>query len=103
MARKRSHEGFVLLPRDHEKYFSAATTNAITADDYDRFMKGKKEYTIEELKARIPVEYHSEIEIEVFVKQDADKLRSRNWRAWKMLPDIFDDEIDEVRNVTEQG
>lgn len=73
MARKRSHEGFVLLPRDHEKYFSAATTNAITADDYDRFMKGKKEYTIEELKARIPVKYHSEIE--VFVKQDADKLR----------------------------
>ena len=26
-----------------------------------------------------------------------------NWRVWKMLPDIFDDEIDDIRNVTEQG
>jgi hypothetical protein len=36
-------------------------------------MKGKKDYTMDELKQRVPARYHSEIE--VFIKQDADKLR----------------------------
>ena len=73
MARRRDHHGYVMLPRDHGKYFSSTTTNAITSDDFDRFMKGEKEYTIAELKKRVPREYHSEIE--VFIRQDADKLR----------------------------
>ena len=74
LARRHTHDGFVMLPRDHEKHFSAATTNAITTDDWDSFMKGKKDYTMDELKQRVPAQYHSEIE--VFIKQDADKLRS---------------------------
>ena len=39
-----------MLPRDHEKHFTTATTNTITADDYDRFMQGKTNYSMEELK-----------------------------------------------------
>ena len=73
LARKPKNDGFVMLPRDHEKHFAAATTNAITADDYDYFMQGKKNYSMEELKKKVPAKYHSEIE--VFVKQEADKLR----------------------------
>jgi hypothetical protein len=73
LARKPKNDGFVMLPRDHEKHFAATTTNAITADDYDYFMQGKKNYSMEELKKKVPAKYHSEIE--VFVKQEADKLR----------------------------
>jgi hypothetical protein len=73
LARKSKNDGFVTLPRDHEKHFAATTTNAITADDYDYFMQGKKSYSMEELKKKVPAKYHSEIE--VFVKQEADKLR----------------------------
>jgi len=73
LAKKHTHEGFVMLPRDHEKYFCASTTNAITADDYDHFLKDKKKYSLEDLKTRVPKEYHSEID--VFIKQDADTLR----------------------------
>jgi hypothetical protein len=65
------NDGFFMLPRDHE-HFAAATTNAITADDYDHFMQGKKNYSMEELK-KVPAKYHSEIK--VFVKKEADKLR----------------------------
>jgi hypothetical protein len=65
------NDGFFMLPRDHE-HFAAATTNAITADDYDHFMQGKKNYSMEELKT-VPAKYHSEIK--VFVKKEADKLR----------------------------
>jgi hypothetical protein len=36
-------------------------------------MQGKKNYSMEELKKMVPAKYHSEIE--VFVKQEADKLR----------------------------
>ena len=72
LARKKDHHGFMLLPRDKEKYFSAATTNAVTADDYEKFMKGKQQYTREEIKKKVPQKYHSELE--VFMKQDADQL-----------------------------
>jgi hypothetical protein len=74
LARRRDHDGFLMQPRDNQKYFSATTTNAVTSEDYEHFMKGKPSYTIEELKQRVPKKYHSEIE--VFLKQDADKLRS---------------------------
>jgi hypothetical protein len=60
----------MLLPRDKEKYFSAATTNAVTAEDYEKFMKGKQQYTREEIKKKVPQKYHSELK--VFMKQDAD-------------------------------
>ena len=73
MARRKDHDGFLMQPKDDQKYFSAATTNTITSDDYDRFMKGKPSYTIDELKQRVPEKYHSVIE--VFLKQDADKPR----------------------------
>jgi hypothetical protein len=42
-----------MLPRDQE-HFAAATTNAITADEYDHFMQGKKNFSMEELKRSPP-------------------------------------------------
>jgi hypothetical protein len=62
-----------MLPRDYEKHFAATTSNAITADDYDYFMQGKKDYSMGELNKKVLAKYHSEIE--VFVKQEADKSR----------------------------
>ena len=44
------NDGFFMLPRDHE-HFAAAT---IIADDYDHFMQGKKNYSMEELKRSPP-------------------------------------------------
>jgi hypothetical protein len=49
LAKRKAHHGFMFLPRDHGKYFCAATTNTVTADDYDKFMKGKPTYTQEKL------------------------------------------------------
>jgi hypothetical protein len=46
LARKKDHHGFMFTPKDDdEKHFCASTTNAVTADDYDKFMKGKPTYT----------------------------------------------------------
>jgi len=72
LARKSDHHGFMLTPKDNEKYFCASTTNAVTTDDYDTFMKGKPTYSRAELLARVPAQFHSEIE--VFIKSNADKL-----------------------------
>jgi hypothetical protein len=73
LARKKDHHGFMFTPKDDdEKHFCASTTNAVTADDYDKFMKGKPTYTREELLAMVPKKYHSEIN--VFMKSDANKL-----------------------------
>jgi hypothetical protein len=45
LARKKDHHGFMFTPKDDdEKHFCASTTNAVTADNYDKFMKGKPTY-----------------------------------------------------------
>jgi transposase InsO family protein len=72
LARKADHPGFLLTPKDDGKYFCSSTTNAVTTDDYNIFMKGKPTYSWEELLARVPRKYHSEIK--VFLKKNADKL-----------------------------
>ena len=71
MVRKKDHEGYLWTPREH-KTFCATTTGAVTSKDYDKFMKGKPEYSREELLKKIPSEYHSMIE--VFMKHKADEL-----------------------------
>ena len=50
----------------------ASTTSHVTPEDFDKFMKGKPEYTREKLLEKIPKEYHSVID--VFMKCDADML-----------------------------
>ena len=47
-------------------------TNCVAQEDYKKFMKGKQEYTWEELLEKVPKEYHSMID--VFMKRDADIL-----------------------------
>ena len=46
--------------------------SSIVPDDYDKFMKGKPEYTWEELLKKVPKKYHSVID--VFMKCDTDML-----------------------------
>jgi hypothetical protein len=41
-------------------------------EDYDKFMAGALKYTLEELKKRVPREYHSMIK--VFIKEEANQL-----------------------------
>jgi hypothetical protein len=48
------------------------TTSGISSEDHAKFLKTKPDYTIEQLKGRVPKEYHEEIE--VFVRKNADKL-----------------------------
>jgi hypothetical protein len=45
LARKADHHGFLLTPKDDGKYFCSSTTNAVTTDDYNIFMKGKPTYS----------------------------------------------------------
>ncbi|THC87525.1 hypothetical protein EYZ11_013030 [Aspergillus tanneri] len=59
-------------PRTKEKYFCATTTGAVRPEDYDKFMEGSPSYTIEELKQRVPPEYHKVLQ--VFIKEEADTL-----------------------------
>jgi hypothetical protein len=72
LARKADHHGFMHTPKDNKKYFCASTTNAVTTDNYNTFIKGKPTYSREELLAKVPQKYHSKIE--VFIKSIADKL-----------------------------
>ena len=46
--------------------------NSIVPDNYNKFMKGKPEYSREELLKKVPKEYHSVIDI--FMKRDAEML-----------------------------
>jgi hypothetical protein len=62
----------MLTLKDNKKYFCAFTTNAITTDDYNIFIKGKPTYSRAELLARVPPQFYSKIK--VFIKSNADKL-----------------------------
>ena len=72
MVRKKDHEGYLWVPRETKKALCATITGAVTSGDYDKFMKGKPEYTREELLKRVPAAYHSVID--VFMKHKADEL-----------------------------
>ena len=69
---QKDHETFLWVYTGTGKHLAATTTEGIAPDDYDHFMKGKKTYTREELLARVPEKYQSEIA--AFMKQEADKL-----------------------------
>ena len=71
-AKKKDHEGYLWIPQEKTKACCATTTGAVTSRDYDKFMKGKLEYTREELLKRVPAAYHSVIE--VLMKHKADEL-----------------------------
>jgi hypothetical protein len=49
-----------------------AVLGKIKSENHDKFLKEKPEYLIDELKKRIPKEYHSEIEL--FMREKADEL-----------------------------
>ena len=50
----------------------ASTINSTVLNNYNKFIKGKPEYTWEELLKKVPKKYHSIID--VFMKHDADVL-----------------------------
>ena len=50
----------------------ASIINSIVFDNFDKFMKGKPDYTQEELFKKVPKEYHSMINI--FMKRGTDML-----------------------------
>ena len=87
MARKKDHEGYLWIPRvstndctkkccagvaNNTRKWCANTTSHVAQEDYEKFMKGKPEYTCEKLLEKVPKEYHSVIDI--FMKCDADML-----------------------------
>jgi hypothetical protein len=72
LAKRRDHHGFLMTPRTNEKYLCTATTGAVQAADYDKFMKGGADYTVEELKQKVPEQYHSVLQ--VFMKDQANVL-----------------------------
>ena len=60
------------INRYENKMLAVTTINAVTLEDHEKFMEKKIEYTLEELKKRVPEAYHCEIE--VFMRTEADKL-----------------------------
>ena len=57
MTKRKDHEGYLRIPQEMTKACYATTTVAVTSGDYDNFMKGKPEYTREELLKRVPAAY----------------------------------------------
>jgi hypothetical protein len=84
IAQRRDHDGILMQPKDDQKHFRATTTNVITSDDYDQFMKDKPSYA-ETTCARGPEKYHSVNE--VFL--DADKPRPHGPEPWKITRSNF--------------
>ncbi len=73
----------------------AIATNKISSDDHAKFLKTKSEYIIEQLKNRVLEKYHEEIE--VFVRQNVDKL-TRHRKKDHEINLKFESEISYVRN-----
>lgn len=67
MVKRKGWEGYLWSPREKEAKYSAMSTSA---EDHSIFMKGKPQYTKEELLAKLPPEYHEVVE--VFMKTEAD-------------------------------
>lgn len=83
LLKRPDHQTYCFYPREklnkklykyEKKLLIAASINAVTSDEHEKFMKDKVEYTLEELKKRIPKVYHGEIE--VFMRAKADELAS---------------------------
>jgi hypothetical protein len=72
LAKRRDHHGFIMMPRQQTKQLYAITTGAVQPEDYNKFMARAPKYTLEELKKRVPREYHSVIK--VFLKEEVDQL-----------------------------
>ena len=87
MTQKKDHKDYLWIPKvstddctkeccvgiaGSTRKWCANTTNCIVQEDYEKFMKGKPDYTQEELLKKVPKEYHSVID--VFMKCDADTL-----------------------------
>ena len=66
-------------------------TSCIVQKDYEKFMKGKPEYTRKKLLEKVPKEYHSVLD--VFMKCEAD-----------MLPEHWDEnysiQLEEGKNLS---
>ncbi len=62
------------LDRFEKKLFVAASIDAVTAENHEKFMKNKIEYTLKKLNKRVLEVYHNEIEI--FMKTKIDELAS---------------------------
>ena len=60
----------------------AGTTSHVAPKDFDKFIKGKSEYTYEELLKQVPAECYSEIE--VFIKGKADILAEHQKEDYKI-------------------
>lgn len=72
LASQADHHGFLIMPRDERIHFCASTTNVVRPEDYGNFLADRDEYSIEQLKKRVPEKYHSVIE--VFPERGADIL-----------------------------
>ena len=67
--KRKGWEGFLWTPREEEKkYYSTKTTS----EDFSTFMKGKPQYTKDQLLAKLPQVYHKMVD--VFMKSNADEL-----------------------------
>lgn len=53
------------------------TTSHIAPENFDKFKKGKPEYTCKELLKQVPSKYH--LELKVFMKGEADIL-AKHWK-----------------------
>ena len=71
------------LERYQKKISTVIIVDAIEQSDHDKFMKGKPEYSIEELKRQMPLSYHSEIE--VFSQKKTDKLSSHRKKDHEII------------------
>lgn len=80
----------------------AATVRTVQQSDHDKFMQPKQEYSIEELKRRVPEAYHSEIK--VFSQVKVDKLPSHREKNHE-INFIFENKspfIKSYRSMSEQ-
>ncbi len=76
LTRRKDHETFLFhLKINFEKRLTslyAIASEKISSENHAKFLKIKSKYIIDQLKNRVLSEYHQEIEI--FVKQNANKL-----------------------------
>ena len=90
------------INRYENKMLAVTTINAVTLKDHEKFMEKKVEYTLEELKKRVPETYHCEIE--VFMRTEADKLAShrKDDHEINLLPGTEPPFIRNYRPMSEQ-
>ena len=111
LLRRSGHQTYCFYPREklnkkldryEKKLLTASSINAVTSDDHEKFMKDKVEYTLEELKKRVPEAYHGEIE--VFMRAKADELapHRKEDHEINLMPGIEPPFIKNYRPMSEQ-